>query len=69
MNPMFNMFGKKQNDIEGIVSRIKQFKSVFQGDPNRQLQQMIDSGQIPQNVLNQAQEMAKPIYDAMKAIM
>lgn len=69
MNPMYNHFGNRQQNVNGMVEQIKQFKNAFRGDPNQQLQSMIDSGKIPQNVLNQAQEMAKPIYEAMKALM
>lgn len=68
MNPMYNHFGNRQQNISGMVEQIKQFRNAFRGDPGQQLQSMIDSGKIPQNVLNQAQEMAKPIYEAMKAL-
>lgn len=69
MNQMYNHFGNRQQDMNGMVERIKQFRNAFRGDPHQQLQEMINSGKIPQNVLNQAQEMAKPIYEAMKALM
>lgn len=62
MNPMFN-------NIPMMIKQIKQFKNTLQGDPNKQLQEMIDSGNVPQSMLNQAQSIAKPIYEAMKELV
>lgn len=59
MNMMFNNY-------QNMIQQIKQFKSMLRGDPNQQLQQMIDSGKVSQEMLNQAQQMAKPLYELMK---
>ncbi|MBR0090247.1 MAG: hypothetical protein IJP92_00895 [Lachnospiraceae bacterium] len=59
MNMMFNNY-------QNMIQQIKQFKSMLRGDPNQQLQQMIDSGQVSQEMLNHAQQMAKPLYELMK---
>lgn len=58
-----------QNNMQGMIQKIKVFKGLLKGDPQRELQKLLDSGQVPQGMLNQAQEMAKPIYEAMKELM
>ena len=57
MNMMFN---------QNMIQQIKQFKNLLKGDPNQQLQTLLDSGKVSQDMLNKAQEMAKPIYELMK---
>lgn len=69
---LFQRFGQRQQaqqqGLDQLVAQVQQFRNTFNGDPAAQLQQMINSGQVPQNVLNRAQEMAKPIYNAMQAL-
>lgn len=67
-NQMYNRFGGSQNSMDGMVGRIKQFQNTLKGNPEEQLQSMINSGKVPQGVLNRAQQMAKPIYDIMRGL-
>ncbi len=59
MNMMFNNY-------QNMIQQIKQFKNILKGNPNQRLQEMVNSGQVTQDMLNKAQEMAKPLYDLMK---
>ena len=49
--------------------QIMDFYRNFKGDPQKQLQELINSGRVPQNALNEAQRQAKPIYDALKTML
>lgn len=55
-----------QFEINSMVNQIQQFKKTLKGDPKEQLQTIMN--QVPQSVLNRAQEMAKPIYEVMKRL-
>lgn len=68
-NQMYNRFGGKQKGMNNIVDNIKNFQKQLQGNPEEQLNSVINSGKVPQNVLNQAQQMAKPIYQMMKNLV
>ena len=58
---MFNPFA---NMIQ-TIQQFRQFKENFQGDPKEQLQQMLNSGQITQEQLNQIMPIAQQMYGMM----
>lgn len=57
-SPIFNAFG--QNDI---LSRFKQFQQTFNGNPQQEVQRLLDSGKISQeqynNAVRQANQLAR----------
>lgn len=63
MNPLSRFFGSGQPALPGkignILSQFQQFRNSFRGDPQQQIQQMLNSGQINQNQVNQAIQMAQ----------
>lgn len=58
---MFNPFA---NMIQ-TMQQFRQFKENFQGDPKEQVQQMLNSGQITQEQLNQIMPIAQQMYGMM----
>lgn len=46
-----------------MMQFISQFKS---GNANQQINQLISSGKVTNDMLNQAHQAARPIYDALK---
>lgn len=60
MNPLFGMFGPKQpsNPVTNLVTQFQNFKMGFQGDPRQRVQELLDSGQMSQEQLNQLMVMA-----------
>ena len=58
MNNPFNMMG---NPMQMIMQRFNQFRQTFQGDPQQQVQQMLNSGRISQEQYNQAVQTANQI--------
>ena len=58
---MFNPFA---NMIQ-TIQQFRQFKENFQGDPKEQVQQMLNSGQITQEQLNQIMPIAQQMYGMM----
>lgn len=68
-NRMYKQFGGQQNNMDQMIKQIKSIQNTFKGDPNERLNNIIKSGKIPQGILNQAQQKAKPIYELMKSLM
>lgn len=58
MNNPLNMMN---NPMQMIMQRFNQFRQTFQGDPQQQVQQMLNSGRISQEQYNQAVQTANQI--------
>ena len=66
-NPLFEALGGGVNpQFQQLVQRFLQFKSTFQGDPQQEVQKMLQSGKITQQQLNQAQSFAQQFQALMK---
>lgn len=57
-NPLYESMNSNQNDI---VQRFQQFKQSFKGNPQQQIQQMLNSGRITQQQYNQAVQKAQTL--------
>lgn len=55
--------GNPLGNIMNLINQFNQFKNNFQGDPRAQVQQLLNSGQMSQQQLNQLQNMAKQFRD------
>lgn len=54
-NPLFGMMQNSQNNL---IQRFQQFRQMFRGDPNQQIQQMLNSGKVNQQQYDKAVQMA-----------
>ena len=54
MNPLYQQMRPQNN----VMQRFLQFKQQFQGNPQEQVQQLLNSGKISQQQYNQAVQMA-----------
>lgn len=54
-NPLYNGMNQPQNNI---MQRFQQFQRMFKGNPQQQVQQMMNSGRVSQSQYNQAVQMA-----------
>lgn len=57
-NPLFSMFGG-QAPVNPVMQRFQQFRQMFRGDPQQQVQQLLSSGKVSQAQYNQAVQMAQ----------
>lgn len=63
-NPIFNQMQPKQ---ENIFQKFSQFKQMMSGkDPNQVINQMLANGQITQQQLEQAKQMANQFSQFLK---
>lgn len=56
MNPLYS-----QMNNNGLLQRFMQFKQTFRGDPQAQVQQLLNSGKITQDQYNQAVQTAQQL--------
>ena len=52
--------------LQNIISRFQQFKKMFSGNPQQQVQQMLNSGRVSQEQYNQAVQMANQLQKLLK---
>lgn len=49
----------QQGQSNNILQRFQQFKQSFHGDPQQQVQQLLNSGKVSQEQYNKAVQMAQ----------
>ena len=58
-NPLFEqMGGMNMGPMGQIMQQFQQFRSSFRGDPQQEVQRMLNSGQITQEQFNSVQQTA-----------
>lgn len=65
-NPLYQQLNGGTPAPNNMLQRLKQFKSMFTGNPQQQVQQLLNSGRITQAQLNQYAQQANEIYKLMK---
>lgn len=71
-NSLYNMLGNPLpsggpfGNMMQMMKQFNEFKSSFTGDPQQQLQQMLNSGKISQAQLNQYVQLAKQFQQLVK---
>ena len=58
MNDLYRQM-QPQNQMNGFLQRFQQFQRAFSGDPQQQIQQLVNSGRISQAQYNSAYQMAQ----------
>ena len=56
MNPLF-----QQMQGNSLIDRLKQFQQMFKGNPQQQVQQLLNSGRVSQEQYNRAVQMANQL--------
>lgn len=65
MNPLYNEMGNN-NVQNNFMSRFNQFRQNFKGNPQEQVQQMLNSGKVSQADYNRAVQLANQLQQMMK---
>ena len=63
-NPLFGMLSG-QMKMNPMLQKFNQFRQMFKGDPQQQVQQMLNSGKISHAQYNQAVQMANQVAQMM----
>lgn len=66
-NPFFNKFGNRGNwmpgpfgNMQNLINQFNLFASQFHGDPEQQVQELLNSGMMTQEQFNQFSDIAQP---------
>ena len=65
MNNMPQMGGAMGN-FQNLMNQFNQFRSMFRGNAQQEVQQMLNTGRINQEQLNQAMQMAQSFRNNMR---
>lgn len=70
-NPLFQALVGGQmpgpmGQFQRMMQQFQQFKANFQGDPQQEVQKLLQSGKITQQQLDQIQQMAKQFQTMLK---
>lgn len=68
-SPLYNQLNQS-GPAQGrnLLQQIGEFKKTFSGDPRQAVQQMINSGRISQQQVNQYAQQANQIYNQIKGL-
>jgi len=67
MSSLFNDFNSGQpNNMANLLSQFNQFRSTFSGNPEQQVKQMLQNGQMSQEQFNEIAQMANQLYRFIK---
>ena len=66
MSSLFNDFNQPTNNMTNLLSQFNQFRSTFSGNPEAQVKQMIQNGQMSQEQFNEIAQMANQLYRFIK---
>lgn len=70
ISSLFNMFGKQQipmnSSFANMMSQFNRFKNSFSGNPQQQVQQLLNSGQMTQEQFNQLSQMATQFQEMLR---
>ncbi len=61
MNPLYNQMPPNNS----LLQRFRQFQSSFHGDPQQQVQQLLNSGKVSQQQYDNAVRMANQLRQMM----
>ena len=64
MNQIYQQMNPKSG-TNNIIQRFQQFKNSFRGDPQQQVQQLLNSGKVSQQQYDQAVQMANQLRQMM----
>ena len=65
-SPLYNAFGNNpMGNMNGLLQRFNQFKKTFSGNPQQQVQQLLNSGRMTQDQFNQLKQMADQMQKMM----
>lgn len=59
MNPLYQQM--QPNNMNGIMQRFQQFRNQFRGNPQQQVQQLLNSGRVSQQQYDNAVRMANQL--------
>lgn len=67
MDSLYNFFNSQPNNqANNFLSRFNRFRSIFTGNPEQQVKQLISSGKMSQEQFNQLAQTANQLRQLIK---
>lgn len=71
MSSLYNFFQsspipQQNNSMNNFLTRFNQFKSIFNGNPEQQVRQLLNSGKMSQEQFNQFAQTANQLRQLIK---
>lgn len=63
-NPLYQQLGGQAQNNQ-LIKRLEEFRRTFTGNPQQMIQNLLNSGRINQQQLNQYTQQANEIYKAL----
>jgi hypothetical protein len=65
---LFNSLGNGSplGNVMNLMTQFNQFRSVFQGDANQQIQSLVNSGKVDKDMYNNAYQLTTQLYQMFK---
>ena len=69
-NPLYGSLGqqnsKPQNNMMNLISQFQEFRKNFKGDAKAQIQELLNSGKMTQDQLDQCEAFARQIQGFLR---
>lgn len=65
-NPLFQALGGQNNQFARLAQQYQQFRNSFRGDPQQEVQRLLQSGKISQQQLNQLQSTVQQFQSLLR---
>lgn len=65
---LFNSLGNGSpfGNVMNLMTQFNQFRSTFQGDPNQQIQNLVNSGKVDKDMYSNAYQLTTQLYQMFK---
>lgn len=65
---LFNSLGNGSpfGNVMNLMTQFNQFRSVFQGDANQQIQSLVNSGKVDKDMYSNAYQLTTQLYQIFK---
>ncbi len=65
---LFNSLGNGSplGNVMNLMTQFNQFRSVFQGDANQQIQSLVNSGKVDKDMYSNAYQLTTQLYQMFK---
>ena len=64
-NALYNQFGRQNNPFEQLAQQARDFRKQFTGNPRKEVERLLQTGQMSQAQFNQFSQIAQQVAQFM----
>ena len=64
-NNLYNQFGRQNNPMEQLAQQAREFQRHFNGNPRKEVERLLQTGQMSQSQFNQYSQIAQQVAQFM----